>query len=132
MSLNKKIIYPELSYEINGILFAAHNELGGFCNEQQCCDCIEELLKEHKIQYEREKILPPFFKGEKEGRNRIDFLIVKGKEEIILEIKVKSILTKEDYYQIKRYLKAANTKLGILVNFRSKYLSPKRILNSVA
>ncbi|MFH0780325.1 MAG: GxxExxY protein [Parcubacteria group bacterium] len=129
---NDKIIYPELSYKIYGILFAAHNEVGGFCNEKQCCDCIERLLKENHVEYEREMILPPFFKGEKEGRNRIDFLIKNGDEKIILEIKSKTILTKEDYYQIKRYLTATNVKLGILVNFRSKYLVPKRIINSLS
>jgi hypothetical protein len=30
-----KLIYPELSYKINGVLFAVHNELGRFYNEQQ-------------------------------------------------------------------------------------------------
>ena len=42
----------------------------------------------------------------------------------------KNFITKEDYYQMQRYLKAANLKLGLIVNFRTTYLHPKRILCS--
>jgi GxxExxY protein len=125
----KKVIYPQLSYKINGILFAVHNELGQFCNEKQYCDLIENYLSKFNLRYEREKTLPPSFEREVKGRNKIDFLI---EDKIILEIKTKRFLMNEDYYQVKRYLVALNKKLGILVNFRRKYITPKRILNSFA
>ena len=57
-----------------------------------------------------------------------DFIIDK---KIILEIKAKRIITKDDYYQVKRYLVSSNLQLGIIVNFRQKYLSPKRVLNII-
>ncbi|MFH1956520.1 MAG: GxxExxY protein [Patescibacteria group bacterium] len=122
-----KIIFPELSYRINGILYKAHNELGRFCNEKQYGDFIEKLLKEEKIKYEREKILLESFDGEHKGRNKLDFII---DDKIILELKAKRILPREDYYQVKRYLEALNLKLALLVNLRDKYLKPRRILNS--
>ncbi|OGZ63455.1 MAG: hypothetical protein A2402_00600 [Candidatus Staskawiczbacteria bacterium RIFOXYC1_FULL_37_43] len=125
----EKVIYSDLSYKINGILFAVHNELGQFLNEKQYCDLIESYLKKININYRREKILPPAFEGEAEGRNKVDFLI---EDKIILEVKAKKLLITEDYYQVKRYLTALNKKLGILVNFRKKYIVPKRILNSLA
>jgi len=121
-----RIIYPELSYKINGILFAVHNELGKFRNEKQYSDAIENYLKVFKINYEREKALQPSFEGEIKGRNRIDFLI---DDKIVLEIKTKRVLDREDYYQVKRYLITLNKKLAILVNFRQKRLNLKRILN---
>lgn len=124
-----KIIYPELSFEINGILFKTHNTLGKCCSEGEYADFVEKLLKESKLKYEREKILPPIFDGEKSGRNKVDFLI---EDKIVLELKSKKIILKDDYYQVKRYLNALNKKLGILVNFRSSYIYPKRILNSSA
>jgi len=122
-----KLIYPELSYKINGVLFAVHNELGQFYNEKQYSDLIEHYFKKLNFKYKREKILPPSFKNESEGRNKIDFLI---ENKIVLELKTKRFLTNEDYYQMKRYLVASNKKLGILVNFRRKFITPKRILNS--
>lgn len=123
----KKIIFPELSYVVTGILFKVHNDLGGYCNEKQYSDAIENYLKKENIKYEREKILLASFEGELKGRNKVDFLV---ENSIILEIKAKRIIAKDDYYQARRYLDALKNKLCILVNFRSKYIKPKRILNS--
>lgn len=123
----EKIVYPELSYRLIGILFRAHNELGQFCNEQQYGDKIEACFREGNVSYEREKVLPISFEGELEGRNKIDFLV---EDQIVLELKAKRLLTKDDYYQTKRYLVALRKKLGILVNFRQRYLNPKRVLNA--
>lgn len=122
------VIYPELSYKINGVLYEVRQELGPYCNEKQYCDLIECKLKKHNLGYEREKILPPSF-DEEAKRNKIDFLV---EDKIILEIKTKRFSAREDYYQIRRYLKALDKKLGIIVNFRQKYIQPKRILNSSA
>jgi len=126
---DNKLIYPKVSYAITGILFNVQNNLGRFCNEKQYGDAIEELLKANKIEYEREKELPKFFDGEKRGRNIVDFLI---EDKIVLELKVKRIIGREDYYQVRRYLESLNLKLGILANFRDEYLKPRRILNSRA
>jgi GxxExxY protein len=122
-----RLIYPDLSYTINGVLFKIHNQLGRFRTEKDYGDAIETELRNKKIIYEREKRLPASFTGEKEGRHRIDFLI---ENKIILEIKTKRFLTREDYYQTRRYLSVLRIKLGLLVNFQSKYLKIKRIINS--
>lgn len=125
--MEQEIIFKELSYQINGLLFAVHNELGRYYNEKQYGDSFENKLKENDIIYVREGIIPKAFEGEKFGRNRVDFLIDNN---IIVEFKCKRIIEKNDYYQVQRYLKAFDKKLGIIVNFRDKFLRPKRILNS--
>ncbi|MBI2023726.1 GxxExxY protein [Candidatus Giovannonibacteria bacterium] len=122
-----QLVFPELSYKLTGILFAAHNELGRYCNEKQYGDLLEKMFQEKSVTYEREKIIPESFMGEKTGRNKIDFII---DDKIVLELKSTRILSREAYYQTRRYLDAYGKKLGILVNFRDKYLKPKRILNS--
>ncbi|MBI2577615.1 MAG: GxxExxY protein [Candidatus Wildermuthbacteria bacterium] len=124
--MKETVLYPELSYALTGILFLTHNELGKYCNEQQYGDKIESELHKANIVYEREKILPISFEGEQAGRNKVDFLVA---DRIILELKAKRILTREDYYQVKRYLAALDKQLGILVNFRAEYIVPKRILH---
>lgn len=125
----EKLVYSKLSYALNGILFAVHNELGRFQNEKQYADAIEGRLQQSNISYEREKVLPKSFAGEQDGRNKVDFLI---EEKLVLEIKAKRMLEKPDYYQTKRYLVALGKKLALLVNFRDKFLKPKRVLNSLA
>lgn len=125
--MNKEILHKELSYQIVGILYEVHKKLGRFCKHGQYCEAIEILLKQRETNYQREINFDINF-GEdalKEG-NRLDFFI---KDIIPLEVKVKKILTIDNYAQMKRYLKATNRKLGIIVNFREKSIKPKRILN---
>lgn len=124
--MKRELVYQELSYKTNGILFAVHNELGRYRDEKQYGDLIEKYLKESGIPYEREKIVAISFDGERTGRSKADF-IIDGK--IVLEIKSKRFLEKQDYYQMMRYLDSCHKRLGILVNFHQKYLVPKRILH---
>ena len=113
-----KLIYPELSYTIVGVCFDVHNELGRFAREKQYCDALDHKLQDLKIPYKRE------FHVNKTG-NIVDFII---DDKLILELKAKRVITKDDYYQIQRYLQILNTKLGLLVNFRNRYLKAIRIV----
>ncbi len=115
---NDKLIYPELSYLITGICFQVHNKLGRYCKELQYANELENEFKKMKPYYEREMTIP------KTG-NRIDFLI---EDKIVLEIKAKNLIIKNDYYQTQRYLQALNKKLGLLINFRQRYLKPGRVI----
>mgnify|MGYP000253509146 CR=1 FL=1 len=83
---------------------------------------IEKLLKERRVRYEREKLVS------KTGSDisRADFIIDNS---IVLELKVIPVVTRDDYYQLLRYLEFSNLRLGMIVNFRHKYLKPKRVLN---
>lgn len=125
---NKKvgIIFPELSYRITGLLFEVHNALGRYAKERQYCDALESLLRKANISYEREKSLPLELIGN-QRTNLADF-VVEGK--ILLELKAKNMVLKEDYFQTQRYLQAGSYKLGLIVNFRNKYLRPIRVIRA--
>lgn len=112
------MIHGDLTYQINGILFAVHNELGCYAKEKQYCDILERLLKEKRINYTREKHIG-------DSGNILDF-IIEGK--LILELKAKRVITKDDYYQTQRYLQETGLDLALLVNFRDKYIKAKRIV----
>lgn len=118
-----EIIHKELSYILFGIFYKVHDEYGRYAREKQYSDRIEYYLKEKGIPYEREKKLS----ATRIDVNKADFIIA---DKIILEIKAVPLVGREEYYQILRYLNLADLKLGMLVNFRQKYLRPKRIINS--
>lgn len=117
-----EVLYPELSYIINGLCFEVHNKLGRFSREKQYSDELERKLIEKNIKYEREKRIldKDAFTG-----NILDFVI---ENSIIIDLKAKKFITKEDYYQMQRYLKTLNKKLGLIINFQDKFIKPKRIL----
>ncbi len=119
-----KIIHRELSYQITGVLFSVHNRLGRFGRERQYGDAIESGLREAGVAYTREQSIS-VATVKNTRTNQADFII---DDKIILEIKAKPLITKEDYVQVQRYLQASKHKLGLLVNFRNKYLKPIRII----
>ncbi len=120
---NIDILYPELSYELNGMFFKVHKSLGRYCKEKQYADEVEERLKEKEIKYIRENRI---YKDEKFTRNILDFVI---DDCIVVEIKAKKFITKNDFYQTKRYLISTNKELGLIVNFRDDFIKTKRVLN---
>jgi GxxExxY protein len=85
------------------------------------------MLQKERVKYQREMRLPASFVGEKKGRQVPDFLI---EGIIVVDFKAKHHITREDYYQMRRYLTALKLKLGLIVNFQQQYVHPKRVLNS--
>ena len=122
--MKEKIIYKELSYRITGLLFKIHTELGRYCREKQYGDALEKMLLIENIEFKREKDLLVEAIDNK-LTNRVDFII---DDKIVLELKAKAIILKEDYYQTQKYLQAGGYKLGLMINFRNRYLKPIRII----
>jgi GxxExxY protein len=89
--VGEKIIHTQdLSFEITGLLFKTHNELGRFCREKQYGDFFEALLKKENISYTREKELP------RNGiqnlyTNKVDF-VIEGK--MLVDFKAKPLITR--------------------------------------
>ena len=122
-----ELIHGELSYKLNGIFFEAHNRLGRFLNHHQYCEAIELLFRKYGIKYQREVEIPVDFEGQCLKGNKLDFEV----EDIIpVDVKTEKYITKKDYQQMQRYLKAKNRKLGVIVNFREQSINPKRVINS--
>ena len=122
-----ELIYPELSFDVTGLLFKVHNEIGQFGREKQYGDLFEKLLKESNFVFEKEKPLP-FPSLDNRFTNIVDFDI---NNKLPVDLKAKPLITKDDFSQMKRYLDASKYKLGFIVNFHQKYLKPVRIVRAV-
>lgn len=124
-----KLVYPELSYKIVGILYNVHTELGGKYQEKYYQRAVEVAFKEIGLSYKKEIAVDLLFNKEKIGKYFLDFLI---EDKIILELKATPRFNRDDFRQVIAYLRAKELKLGILANFRGDKLVFKRILNSEA
>ena len=119
-----EIVLKELSYKVNGLLFDVHNHLGRYCREKQYGDALEKLFMGELVPFEREKALP-VVNIDNQFTNKVDFVI---NNQLLIDLKAKPIITKEDYYQMQKYLQASGHNLGLIVNFRNKYLKPIRVI----
>ncbi|MEK7088058.1 MAG: GxxExxY protein [Patescibacteria group bacterium] len=113
-----ELIYPELSFKVVGLCFVVHNELGIYAKEKQYADLLEQKLVQTKLPYTREQSIGG-------SGNIVDFII---DDKILLELKAKRMVTREDYYQTQRYLQETQLKLAIVVNFRNHAIHPKRVV----
>lgn len=121
-----KLIYPELSYKIVGLMYDVHNKIGGGHKEKYIQSAIELAFKKNKIPFQKELKCPLIYEGRTIGNYFLDFLV---DNKIILEIKVGERFDKNYFNQVFGYLKANDLKLGILVNFTREKVRFRRILN---
>lgn len=122
-----KVVYPELSYRMVGVLFRVSNELGYGLREVDYKNAITQLLLGEKINFLREVAVKITFKsGDTAVKLTADFVV---ENKIILEIKTKERFAKTDIEQLKSYLKATKYKLGILATFTRRGIKFYRVLN---
>lgn len=96
-------------------------------NVYEICLCKELALR--KIRFKRQVSLPIEYKGEKlDADYRIDILV---EDEIIIELKSVEILHPVFEAQLLTYLKLADKRLGLLINFNVPRLVDgfKRMIN---
>ena len=120
------LLYPELSYQIVGILFSAGIEIGFDHKEKFYQKVIANKLKESGLKFAEQLPAKVYYKKEFIGIYYFDFFI-EGK--IVLEIKAKSFFSQKDIQQLYSYLKAKGLKLGILAYFTKSGVRFKRIVN---
>ena len=123
--------YP-LSALTSKIIAAAqevHRVLGPGFEEVIYQRALAKEFPTHGLEYDREVWIDVYYKGEKVGRKRVDFIAGDGSGDVMVEIKAKSALEPVDFVQALSYLKASGYKVGLLLNFGGKQLEIKRLVN---
>ena len=119
--------YSELTGKIIGCAMEVHKILGSGFQEviYQRALAIEMALQ--GIDFKREFEMPIFYKGEQIGTRRVDFLV-----EGVVSVEIKAIAALDDTHltQALNYLEAYNLEIGLLINFGSKSLQYRRLINS--
>ena len=119
--------FEEETKQIINACMEVHNELGNGFLEPVYQEALEEEFKIQSIPYEREKLLPIVYKGKTLKKEYFaDFICF---NEIVVELKAVSVLSKPHKAQVLNYLNAANKKIGLLINFGATSLKWERISN---
>jgi len=118
-------LYEKESYLIRGACFEIYKTFGGAFKEKIVDRALSKALEKQGLEVEEQKRIDIYFKGEKVGTYVPDKII---NNSILLEIKVKLFLTRQDIDQFWKYLKGSKYKLGFLINFGPSKLEIKRIV----
>lgn len=107
----------ELSYKIIGCAYKVHRQLGPGLLESTYEVCHHYEMTNEGLNVERQKELPLVYNDIKlETGYRIDLFVEK---KVIIEIKSIEAIAPVHKAQILTYMKLANIKLGLLINFNT-------------
>ena len=106
-----------LSKLIIGAAIEVHRQVGPGLLESAYEQCLAHELNMRDIPFERQKAVPVIYKGlHLDCGFRLDFLVGSL---VIVELKAISEFAPIHEAQLMTYLKLANCKLGLLLNFKS-------------
>lgn len=123
--MKNKLLYEEITYQIRGACFWVWKELGNSYKETAVDAALTKELLKRNLKVDCQKKIAICYDGQKVGSYIPDKVI---NDCILLEIKRKSFLTKQDTRQLWNYLKGSTYRLGLLINFGDKGLEFKRII----
>jgi GxxExxY protein len=112
-----------------GCAMRVHSYLGCGFQEIIYQNALEIEMSKASILFAREFEMPIFYDEQKIGSRRVDFLIA---DRIPVELKAIEALEDVHLAQAKNYLEAFKLRVGLLINFGSKSLQVKRLINSKA
>ena len=112
--------FQDLLYRVIGCAIEVHQYLGPGLLESAYEKCLVYELSKNNIPFQQQLALPIQYKSmEIDCSYRLDLVITK---ELILELKSVNHLTAIHQAQILTYMKLANIKTGLLINFNELIL----------
>lgn len=122
-----KLVHPELSYEVRGVLLDVYNTLGPMLKEEYYRDAIALGLEKRGVACEPEKDFEVYYEGARVGLYYVDLWIDAGR--MLLEIKVALAIEPIHKAQAISYLKVTDADLAIVVNYGGPSLEDERLPN---
>ena len=118
--------YSELTSKIIGCAMEVHKRLGNGFQEVIYQRALEIEMRLNNIIFEREFVMPIYYRDTHIGTRRVDFLV---EQNISLELKATTKLEDVHLAQAINYLEAYNLEIGLLINFGERSLVFKRLTN---
>jgi len=125
---DKEFLYSDITYKIRGACFKVWKQFRGAFKEKIIENALVTELENYGLKVETQKRIPISYEGKEVGVYVPDAIV---DDKVLIELKSKSRLTKEDQKQFWLYLKGSKYKLGLLINF-GKQLEIKRKVYDIA
>ena len=121
-----------LTGRIIGAAKAVHQTLGPGFRELVYQRALALEFPIFDLEASREVWLDVYYRGNRVGRKRVDFIVGDETGDVLVEIKAKAQLEEVDFVQTLSYLKASGEEVALLLNFGAKRLGIKRIVYETA
>lgn len=118
------IVFDELSGRVIGAAVEVHTQLGPGFVESVYEQALKVELAKRSIGFESQKQIQVKYDSVVVGNHTLD-LLVEG--QLVVELKAVQALEKVHFAQVRSYLRATGTAVGLLMNFNSPTLIVKRI-----
>ncbi len=118
------LIHSELTDKIIGCIYDVYNALGHGFLEKVYENALVIKLRQIGLTVAQQAPVKVYFEGQLVGDYVADILV---ENNVILEIKAVSELTKAHEVQLVNYLKATGIKVGLLVDFGEKLKIVRRV-----
>ena len=120
------MIFEELTYKIRGAIFTVFKELGPGLLESVYVAALAYELKTLGLQVQTQVGIPVKYKDQAlELGFRMDLLV---ENQVVIEVKSIEVLHDVHKKQLLTYLRLADKRLGILINFNVSILEDKKSL----
>ena len=121
----KDFLYEKESYEIRGACFDVWKQFKGMFKESIIDNALTIALEKRGLTVECQKRINIYYEGQKVGTYVPDKIV---NNIILLELKSKEFVTKNDEETFWNYLKGSEYKLGFFINFSPTKLIIKRVV----
>jgi GxxExxY protein len=122
----EQLKYDDITHKIIGCAMRVHTALGIGFPESVYQKSLAIEMGLDGILFEKEKVMSIYYRDTEVGRRRVDFFV-----ENVIMLELKALIETENVHlaQALNYLEAYNVEVGLLINFGSKSLTFKRLLN---
>lgn len=121
------LLFADTTYQLRGLCFEIHNELGRGHQEVDYENALALLLERDGIPYRRQHTYGVTYRGQEIGFYRPDILV--EDDRLLLELKVSTTIEPKHKAQTLSYLRVTGAELGMILNFGESSMTFARLPN---
>ena len=123
----RDFLYSDITYKIRGACFKIWKEFRGAFKEKVIERALAKELHNQRLTVDTQKQILVLYDNEKIGKYVPDMVV---DDRVLVELKSKTFLIKEDEKQFWLYLKGSDYRLGLLINFGKKLEIKRKIYDT--
>lgn len=121
------LLLPELARTVVGLCYKISEEGGPYLSPEDYIESVRYELNERQLNFRQNEIVELEYLGRIVDRHVIEFII---EDKILLDLKGRQLFRHPIFYkQLAFYLEKENLPLAFVVDFHSRHLKLRRVIN---